>query len=378
MEDFGLYIHIPFCTKKCFYCDFTSFPDRMDIIEKYIDCLIQELSFYKGKLKNHNIKTIFIGGGTPSSIDGKYIYKVLDYIYSNYTVDKTPEITIEINPGTLTKDKANIYKKSGINRISMGLQTFNRHILKSIGRSHTPEEFYDSYDILNRLGFKNINVDLIFGLPNQALKDIIYDLKQVTKLNINHISYYSLIIEAGTLMNKWYEEGKLDLPNEDEERQMYYYIVDTLIKNGFTHYEISNFARDNYQCIHNNIYWKVKPYLGIGLGSHSNIMGKRFWNVDRFHEYFSLISKDIFPIAGEEIIDKETEISEFCILGLRLIEGINKKEFRNRFHINIEDIFKDQIAKHINNSLLIEDQDSLHLSPKGLDLANLVEVDFLL
>ncbi|MEW8972679.1 MAG: radical SAM family heme chaperone HemW [Tissierellaceae bacterium] len=377
MKELGLYIHIPFCKRKCFYCDFISFPDRHDIIEKYVNCLINELSLYRDRLKDCVIRTIFIGGGTPSAIEGKYIRKILEYIYENFNVSNLLETTIEVNPGTLTLEKVQIYKEVGINRVSLGLQTTNDEMLKKIGRIHRIDDFYRSYNILREFGFNNINVDLIFGLPDQTLEDVIEDLDIVTNLDIDHISYYSLIVEPGTIMYKWNEEGRLHLPDEEVERQMYHRGIEFLRDRGYIHYEISNFAKKGYECLHNMIYWRVEPYIGIGLASHSNFNNKRFWNVDNLDRYISSIEEGMLPISSEEIINKNMEMAEYCILGLRLIDGINRLEFEKRFHVDILDIYENEISKHIEDGLLKEEKQSIILTDKGLDLANLVEMDFL-
>lgn len=378
MDKLSLYIHIPFCERKCFYCDFTSFPRKSENIEKYINYLIKELALYKKKLENYSIGTIFIGGGTPSSIDGHHIYRILEYINNNFNIDKESEITIEVNPGTLSLEKARAYKEIGINRISLGLQTMNDELLKSIGRIHTSKDFIDSYEILRKLGLNNINVDLMFGLPNQSLKDIKDTIDKVTELDIKHISYYSLILEEGTLLNDLYEEGKLDLPNEDDERQMYHKGIEYLKQKGYSQYEISNFSKEGYECKHNLIYWKVKPYLGIGISSHSNMEKKRFWNPNTLFGYYDKLDNGILPIEGEETIDREMEISEYIILSLRLINGINKDEFKKRFGIEINEMYNDIINKNKNNGLLQEDKEKICLTEKGLDLCNIVELDFYL
>lgn len=375
--DLSLYVHIPFCERKCFYCDFTSYVNKDDKIGEYIQSLIRELSLYKKELQKYNIKTIFIGGGTPSSIESNYIKTILEYIYDNFNVDKSNEITIEVNPGTLTMEKAQTYKEAGINRISLGLQTINNNMLKAIGRIHRVEDFYRSYDILKEVGFSNINVDLIFGLPDQKLQDVLNDVVIVKNLGIEHISYYSLILEPETKMYKLEEEGKLNLPNEKEERRMYHEIIKLLKQNGYIHYEISNFAKTGYQCKHNKTYWEAKPYLGVGVSSHSNMDNKRFWNTENLDEYLEKLRNGILPIVGKEIIDKEMEMAEYCILGIRLIKGIDKLEFKKRFGKDIEAIYGDIILKHVKNGLLKEEKDNLCLTTRGLDLANLVEVDFL-
>ncbi len=377
MKELALYIHIPFCEKKCYYCDFTSFPDKTDEVSKYIDYLIKELSLYKDKIREeYIINSIFIGGGTPSSIDEIYIEKILKYIFHNFNISKNHEITIEINPGSLTIEKAKTYKDIGINRISMGLQSLNNRLLKSIGRIHTAEDFYTSYNILKNLGYENINIDLMFALPDQSMEDLLITLKDVIDLNVTHISLYSLILEEGTQFYKWYEEGKLNMPSEDLDREMYHNAVSFLRSNGYNHYEVSNFSKGNYKCIQNMTYWKVNPYLGVGINSHSNLDNVRFSNESNFKNYYNKLDNDQIPIKDKEIISKEMEIAEYIILGLRLIDGVDKNEFKNRFHIDIESIYIEEIKKNVRDGLLTEDENSIKLTTYGLDLANRVELDF--
>lgn len=377
MKTFSLYVHIPFCERKCYYCDFVSFPSEQENIEKYIDNLVLELSLYKEQLSNHVLDTIFIGGGTPSAIDSKYIIKIMKHIYEIFDTRFVREVTIEANPGTLTIEKVRSYKSVGINRISLGLQSLNDKLLKSIGRIHTSKDFIDSIHILRQVGFENINADLMFGLPGQTMKDIEETLIGVMDLEIEHISLYGLIIEEDTLINNWYKKGILGLPSEDLEREMYHKSIEILKKNGYGQYEISNFSSKGKECMHNLTYWQVNPYLGVGLSSHSNLFGKRFWNYSYMNKYNQLLSMNIVPTEGEEAISFDMEISEYCILGLRLIEGIDKDIFKARFGIEIENKFGDTINKHKANGLLKEDSTSISLTQEGLDLSNLVEVDFM-
>ena len=377
MESFSLYIHIPFCERKCYYCDFTSFPMKGQDIERYISYLKKELSIYKERFSNYKLHTIFIGGGTPSAIHERYIIDILDYIYKNYDVSDLKEITIELNPGTVTKTKCEAYKSIGINRVSVGAQSLNDKKLQMLGRIHNCNDIRNTLYLLRRAGFDNINVDLIFGLPDETLEDVDRTLKQIIEYEIEHISYYSLIIEEETLFNEWHKKGLISLPNEDLERQMYHYIVDFLIRNSYNHYEISNFSKSGFECKHNLSYWKIKPYLGVGLNSHSNSFGKRFWNTSDLNAYYAFLSQDKLPIEGEETIDKSMEMAEYSIMGLRLIKGISKEEFCNRFKQDIYKIYREAIDKHIKNGLLKDDSKNLTLTKKGLDLANLVEVDFM-
>ena len=377
MKGISLYIHIPFCVSKCYYCDFSSFANKNDKIETYIDSLIKELNLYKDKLNDYYIKTIFIGGGTPSSIEPKYIYRILEFINKHYNTSRLNEVTIEANPGTLDKEKVKIYRSGGINRVSMGAQTLDDNLLKTIGRTHKVDDIYDSFELLRNANINNINIDLMFGLPGQNVKDVMDSLKKVIDLKIEHISYYGLILEEGTYLNKLFEIGKVILPNEDEERLMYHKATEYLIQNGYNHYEISNYSLPTYECKHNLVYWDVLPYLGLGLSSHSNLNNKRFWNVSDLDIYIDKLKNNEFPIEGEEFIDFKTEISEFCIMGLRKISGINKIEFKNRFNKEIEELYKDIIEKHVKSGLIKNDFKNISLTQRGLDLSNLVEVDFL-
>ncbi|MBU5256798.1 radical SAM family heme chaperone HemW [Tissierella praeacuta] len=376
MKDLSLYIHIPFCISKCYYCDFSSFTNINHKIDEYINSLIIELDLYKDKIKDYSIKTIFIGGGTPSCINPRYINRILEFIYRNFNTSDLVEVTIEANPGTLDKEKVQIYMESGINRVSMGMQTLDDTLLKSIGRIHSTKDFYKSYEILRNGNMKNINVDLIFGLPNQSIDQVISSLKKVVELGVEHVSYYGLILEENTKFYKLYNEGKISLPDENIERMMYHKATEYLTNHGYKHYEISNYALPTYECKHNLVYWEVRPYLGVGLSSHSNMRGKRFFNTSNINIYIEKLNMNKLPVEGEEIIDKDTEMEEFCILGIRKIEGLSKIEFKNRFEVEIEKIYGDIIKKHIDNGLILNDH-NIRLTKKGLDLSNLVEVDFL-
>lgn len=377
MDDLALYVHIPFCLKKCNYCDFISFPNKFDYVEKYTDALVKEIRFYSSVGKKFKLNTVFIGGGTPSSINSIYIEKIMDGIYKYFDTNELKEVTIETNPKTLDKEKLVRYRESGINRISMGVQTLNDNLLKILGRIHNTEDFYKNYDLVRNLGFNNVNLDLMFGLPFQTLEDVIYTLKEVIKLEPTHLSFYGLIVEKGTKFYDLNNRGKLNLPDEDLERAMYHKGMEYLVSNGYEHYEISNFAKKGYECKHNLFYWELKPYIGLGIGAHSNIFGKRYWNFADIKEYISSLDNGSFPVSGEEVIDKDMEMAEYCILGLRLIRGIDKKNFLGRFGIDIKEIYGKIIERHVKGGLLYENENRIYLTKRGLDLSNIVEVDFL-
>lgn len=378
MKKISMYIHIPFCESKCYYCDFNSYREKNEgVIRDYIDALIGELDYYREELKDYQIDTIFFGGGTPSSIDSKYIVRILDYIRSNYNTASLEEVSLESNPGSLTKDKIKDYKKAGINRVSLGLQTTNNHLLEKIGRTHSYEDFLKSYKMLKDQGINNINVDLMFALPDQKLRDVYLDLERVIELGVGHISYYSLILEEGTRLHEQAGEGRYRFPTDIEDRRMYHEIVRTLEENNYKQYEISNFSNEGFKCRHNLVYWEIEPYLGIGISSHSNIDGERFANTGDINRYIENLEQGKLSIDYREDIDKELEIAEYCIMGIRLARGINKDKFKARFKIDIGDIYGDVIKKHIKNGLLIEEEGNIFLSKRGKDLANLVEIDFI-
>ncbi|QIB26333.1 radical SAM family heme chaperone HemW [Caloranaerobacter azorensis] len=376
-ELLGIYIHIPFCVSKCFYCDFNSYTDKSYIIKDYIKYLKKEIDLYSVELKDYKVKTIFIGGGTPSSIDSKFLCDIVNHIYKKFNLSTLIEFTVEANPKTLDKYKLKDYKNLGINRMSLGLQSFNDKLLKSIGRIHTARDFLESYDLIRKFGFDNVNVDVMFNLPGQTIKDVIDTLKKVIALKPEHISFYSLKIEEGTLFYKLYKESRLDLPDEDTERDMYHKGIELLEDNNFIHYEISNFAKHGYECKHNLIYWNVKPYLGLGLSAHSNINNKRWSNFGNFKQYFKCLDNSRLPIEENEEIDIEMEMAEFMILGLRLIKGIKKSDLKKRFELNVDDIYGMQLRSLEDKGLIENKEEYIKLTKRGIDLSNLVFMELL-
>ncbi|MTI49381.1 MAG: oxygen-independent coproporphyrinogen III oxidase [Firmicutes bacterium] len=381
MKDLAIYIHIPFCYSKCYYCDFCSYPNRYDIRDKYIDYLKREIDIYARKISSHhNVKTIFIGGGTPSYIEGRYIHELLNHIYKKFDVSNLEEVTIESNPKTLDEEKLKIYKESGINRISLGLQTMNDSLLKEIGRIHTSKDFLETFELVRKQGFDNVNADIMFNLPNQKVKDVEDSLIKIIDLGIEHISFYSLKVEEGTPFHKRNEKGNLNLPSEDTEREMYHHGINILEENGYKHYEISNFAKKGFQCQHNLFYWKLKPYIGLGMAAHSNINSERYGNVIDFKEYFTSIDNGNLPIdlENKEIIDREMEMAEYMILGLRLLDGINKLQFYNRFGVTLENaIGSSVLSKLEKQGLLIVGNQNIKLTRRGADLSNQVFMELL-
>ena len=373
-NEIGIYVHIPFCKQKCYYCDFVSYCNKDDKIEPYIKTLIKEIEMQNIK---SNINTIYIGGGTPSYIDSKYITEIMDKIKKKNVIENV-EITIEVNPGTVTRGKLEDYKNSGINRLSIGLQTANNKLLKQIGRIHNYEEFLETYKIAREVGFNNINVDLIIGLPNQRIQDLKNSLDEVIKLSPEHISVYSLIIEDGTPIKTQIENGKLQLPDEETERNMYWYVKNTLELNGYKHYEISNFAKNGYESKHNMNCWNQDEYIGFGISAHSYRNITRYSNTDNINEYIRNI-KSNSPEKNRiihEVQKLEDTEKEFMLLGLRKIDGVSISEFKDRFGDNPIYLYRNELKKLSDENLIKVDENNIKLTNKGIDLANIVWEEF--
>ena len=373
-KEIGIYIHIPFCQKKCDYCDFISYSNKDLKIEEYIASVKKEIDLQKIKSE---ITTIYIGGGTPSYIDSKYIKEILTQIKKK-NVSSNAEITIEVNPGTVTLEKLECYKDAGVNRLSIGLQSTQDELLKQIGRIHNFEQFLDTYKKARQVGFKNINVDLMLGLPNQRIKDLKESLESIVNLQPEHISVYSLIIEDGTPIANKIEQGELQLPDEDIERNMYWYVKNTLELNGYNHYEISNFSKKGYESKHNMNCWYQKEYIGIGVAAHSYRDITRYSNTENLGEYIRNVQKENLErnrIIHE--IQKEDDIKkEYMILGLRQIDGVQISKFKEKFGENPIYIFRNELKKLSEQKLICVDDNNIKLTNKGIDLANLVWEEF--
>ena len=353
----SVYVHIPFCKQKCLYCDFNSFDNKEDLIEKYFGALIKEIKLYK---IDNELETIYIGGGTPSFPNEKYIEELLS------NLPKAKEITLELNPGTITESKLLKYKEIGINRLSIGLQAIQDSILKEIGRIHTFKEFDEVFSLARKVGFDNINVDLMHGLPNQKLTDFKESVDYLVKLNPEHISCYSLILHDNIFKN---------LPEDEEEREMYYYAKNELTKNGYEHYEISNFAKAGKKSNHNLVYWNQEEYIGVGAGASSYMDNKRYTNIGGIEEYIERINNNESVNIIEEEQTKEDKLKEYIILQLRLIKGLNIEKTNKKFNIDFLSLYEKQIKK-LKDLKLIKVEESIYLTDKGLDLANIVWEEF--
>ncbi|GAB6159605.1 radical SAM family heme chaperone HemW [Howardella ureilytica] len=379
-----IYIHIPFCNSKCIYCDFLSGKADESVHSKLTDAMCREL-YYRKNMINDNITSIFIGGGTPSSVSSALISRLLDTVYQYYSVEKEAEITLESNPGTLTLEKLSAYKNIGINRLSMGLQSSDDDELKMLGRIHTFGEFLKNYDLARETGFDNINIDIMQSLPFQTADKYKKTLERVISLRPEHISSYSLIVEEGTpLFNR--TDLLKHLPDEDTEREIYYLTNELLSENGYIHYEISNYALESRECKHNLGYWNRDNYIGIGVGASSLVRDFRFANIRDINRYTELTEYYSGVFSEQSWIDKDSieelsekdKMSEFMYLGLRKTEGICSDTFNNEFNICIEEIFGDVLNKYINLELMKRTDKGYALTDRGVDISNYVLADFIL
>ena len=378
MERFGIYIHIPFCVKKCSYCDFVSFCSDEKTWEQYTNAVVCEIE--NKKIENpKKVTTIYIGGGTPSLIPENYIVKIINTVKSRFKIEESAEITIEVNPGTVTEKKLVAYKNVGINRISIGLQSAEDRILKLIGRIHNYQTFLSTYNLTRNIGFENINVDLMLAIPTQTKEELLNTLNKVIELKPNHISLYSLIVEENTEIKKALEVGNLEYVDEKVEREMYWKTKRILEKNGYFHYEISNFAKRGFESKHNMDCWNQEEYIGFGIAAHSYINNKRFSNISNLEEYIKNINEENFEknIELHENQTKQDKMKEYMIIGLRKIDGISISEFERRFRISPLFYFRFEIDKLVKENLLEVDLDYIKLTKKGLDFANIVFEEFI-
>jgi len=370
-EKRSIYIHIPFCQKKCIYCNFRSTTDET-LIEDYIKGLIKEIVLYKDLLKTSRIKTVYIGGGTPSFIHEKYIAEIINTITKYNDLSEVTEFTIEVNPGTVDQEKLKTYKKLGINRLSIGLQSTHNQMLKTIGRIHTFEEAKKVYYLGRKVGFENISLDLIFGLPNQSLNDFEASINEVIQLNPEHISAYSLKVEEETPLYNLIQQRTLELPEESIDRDMYQQLIGLLEKKQYYLYEISNFSKKGYESKHNMAYWQRQEYFGFGLAAHGYLNNRRYGNTEVFEEYFQMISQNNRPIIDEEILEEKDILFEEIMLGLRLKKGLNYKRLNKTYNIDFLKDKKEAIKFLLEEDLVLVSEDHIKLTVKGMDLSNQV------
>ncbi|MFL8798426.1 MULTISPECIES: radical SAM family heme chaperone HemW [unclassified Clostridioides] len=388
----GLYIHIPFCVKKCKYCDFNSYKMDIDAKKRYIEDLKIEMELYSNKLYKDNkykkkedyhlnsddtITSIFVGGGTPSILTSDEIREIFTSVRAMFNIDKNAEITIECNPGTLTLEKLKTMKDIGINRLSIGLQAVQEQHLNFIGRIHTYEEFEKNYKDALSVGFKNINIDLMYSLPNQTLCDWKETLQKVSDLNPTHISAYSLILEEGTELYNMYENNKFELIDENMDIEMYEYTINYLKSKGYNQYEISNYSKDGYNCEHNILYWECEHYIGLGAGASGYINKNRYNNLESLDDYHLSLTKREKPIQENEILSEKDMIEEKIFMGLRMNKGIEFEDFKKIFGLDFREKYNKQIEMLLDRKLINQSFEGIQLTQKGREISNSIFIEFM-
>ena len=377
-KELELYLHIPFCVSKCKYCDFLSAPSGEEQRQIYVERLCRRIRYWSDVIHNYGyeIVSIFVGGGTPSILTEAQITQVFEAVYESFPIREDAEITLEMNPGTDVKDKLPVYRKLGINRLSMGLQSADNKELKCLGRIHTYEDFRQVYQWAREAGFTNVNVDLMSAIPGQTLESYVDTLRKVADLEPEHISAYSLIIEEGTPFCERYGEGRHaeELPDEDTERQMYVRTREILEDYGYHRYEISNYAKDGYECRHNLGYWDRKEYLGLGAGASSLMDHIRWKEPDHIGPSTGLVLEEREDFTR---LSRKDEMEEFMFLGLRKIKGVSEQDFYKSFKVSMDEEYKDNIENLIKEGLLVREEDRIRLTDRGIDLSNYALSQFL-
>lgn len=379
----SIYVHIPFCVRKCKYCDFLSFKADSAVEDAYIDALLKEIE--RTECKERLVRSIYIGGGTPSTLSGEKIGKILSKIKTKFNLLPNCEISMECNPGTASYEKLSDYREAGVNRLSIGLQSCNDNELKLLGRIHTYDQFVETFNLARKAGFDNINIDLMSALPGQSVESYKNSLTKVVNLNPEHISAYSLIIEEGTEFAVLYGDdtnvkNTEKLPNEDDERAMYYLTKEMLAANGYTRYEISNYSKEGYECRHNLVYWTGDDYISFGIGAASYVEGVRYSNTSDIECYIDHINNDDINGIHVDITPLSTKdkMEEFMIVGLRLMKGVSSASFANLFGQDIEAVYGMQLNALIKNGLIRRTDMGFTLTERGIDVSNQVLEEFLL
>ena len=387
-KEFGLYIHIPFCRQKCFYCDFPSFAGREKKIDKYLQALEQEFALLRQMLyQKDNVRdieskfaprTIYIGGGTPTALNAHQLAKLLEIVQKYVTVAKAEEFTVEMNPGTVDREKLLLLQQAGVNRLSVGVQSFDDHCLQKIGRIHTAQDAVNTIELAHNLGFGNISLDLIYGLPQQDMEILTKSVERALTLPVQHISIYGLQLEEGTAFQRMADMGKLHLPTDELVEVMYDYIVEKLPEAGYQRYEISNYALPGYESKHNLSYWQDVDYLGLGSGAHSYWQGTRYENPIGIDDYISVLEAGRLPATLEEQVDRQAHMEEYCFLGLRTAAGIDKNLFQQKFVVDLFTVYGRTIEKLVAQDLLQHTARGIALTTLGMKYGNQVFGEFLL
>ena len=378
MRDIGIYLHMPFCVKKCAYCDFLSFPAPEEIKKIYAAALIREIRGYAETARDCEVTSIFIGGGTPSIMPMRQMRDVFAALYDSFRISPDAEITMEMNPGTVSEACLSLVFDY-VNRVSLGAQSASDSELKALGRIHTYADVERSVALLRESGVRNLNIDLMSGIPGQTVSSLKETLRRIISLSPEHISVYGLIVEEGTEFARLKKEGKLDLPDEDTERTMYAVTKQDLLDAGYARYEFSNYAREGYRCRHNIRYWKRGEYLGLGLGAASLFRNTRWHNTSDLNAYISLSADPGKLVTDMDETGRAAQIEEYMFLGLRMTDGISEEEFRDVFGLSLRDIYGEILSRHVEEGLMEETRPgSFRLTDRGIDISNVVLADYLL
>lgn len=365
MNSLSIYVHIPFCNSKCHYCNFISGKYDDETIDLYFKELKKEIISKSDLFKDRNVVSIYFGGGTPSSVKQEYIQDIVECINNNYNINKNCEISVEINPGTINKEKLECYKKNGINRISIGVQSLSNDCLKIIGRRHTAEEALQAIKLARECDISNISCDFLIGIPNQTNEDLIDGISKVLELGVKHISAYMLILEKNTLLNRMVENGEVEVASEDNSINQYEKLLCYLRNNGFNRYEISNFCQNGYECLHNERYWSSGDYIGFGLSAHSYYNGIRLANVCNMAEYLSGNY-----CAEKEILSEEQKYEEYIMLSLRTAKGIDVEYLKKEFNFDILKCKSNEIEFLKNNGFVKVNDKFISLTDRGFEVCN--------
>lgn len=376
-KELGLYVHIPFCVKKCGYCDFLSWCGTSEEKETYVQALLKEIESYREFARGYRVSTVFVGGGTPSVLEAGQMEGVLGNTQEVFELEKKPEITLEMNPGTVTEEKLQCYKENGVNRLSIGLQSVKNEKLEVLGRIHSYEEFLESYELARKAGFTNISVDLISSIPGQKLEEWKEELAALSALSPEHISVYQLIIEAETPFYEKYAEHEELLPDEEESREIYLWTGSFLKEQGYEQYEISNYAKPGKESRHNLKYWERGDYLGLGLGAASMVRNIRVSNTKDMKTYLERCGQPKTMREDVQFLEEARQMEEFMFLGLRKTRGVSRKEFRRIFGQEMDMVYEKALHKCLENGMLKEHKDRVYLSEEGVLLSNAVLSEFL-
>ncbi|KAF1300158.1 radical SAM family heme chaperone HemW [Enterococcus sp. JM9B] len=372
------YIHIPFCEHICYYCDFNKVFLEGQPVDEYIEMLLKEIQLTLEQQKTEESKTIYIGGGTPTSLSAKQLDRLLQGVTDLFPMEKVKEFTIEANPGDLTQDKLRVMKNYGIGRLSMGVQTFDDQLLKKIGRKHSAADVYQTIDLLKKEQFDNVSIDLIYALPGQTLESFRDTLHRALDFDLPHYSLYSLILENKTMFMNWVRQGRIELPDQEVESQMFEEAIEQMEKRGRHQYEISNFAESGKESQHNLVYWNNENYFGFGAGASGYLGNRRYKNYGPIQHYLEPLRKGKLPIYEEEFLTKENQMEEELFLGLRKLEGISKQNFRQKFNVDFHDIYGPVLPELKEKGWLLEEKDTVRLTKTGLFIGNEVFEKFLL